>query len=119
MKNRKVFLWNRGGIYLYYHAEYGTPNETSRFSKSYFMDVTSMMQDLSDKPDKPWAKLRMNRRQYAASRMWKKCGIERADFERRLECIPDELITRMYEEADAELLVEAMFGKRVQCEEDV
>lgn len=70
----------------------------------------------TDVMEKPWAKLRMSRQQYSASRIWKKCGMERDVFEKKLQLIPDELIGRMYEEANAERLIEAMFGKG--CLED-
>jgi len=68
-----------------------------------------MLQHL--KREKPWAKLRMSRKDYETRRPWKNSGVSRKRFEAYLGDFPDEAIDVLYREADAEKLVEAMFGK--------
>ena len=63
------------------------------------------------KSEKPWAKLRLTRREYETKRPWAAAGINRKRWEEILLEFPDEAITALYLEADAEKLVEAMFGK--------
>lgn len=59
--------------------------------------------------DKPWAKLRMTRRKYEASRLWKIAGMSREAFEALLPQIPDERIEEMYLDIDADKLIESVF----------
>jgi hypothetical protein len=68
-----------------------------------------MLQHL--KQEKPWAKLRMSRREYEAARPWAKSGMPRQKWEEMILCFPDEAIDALYREADAEKLVEAMLGE--------
>lgn len=63
------------------------------------------------KREKPWAKLRMTRRSYEAARPWAKSGMDRQQFENIMLAIPDEAIDAIKLEADAERLVDAMFGQ--------
>ena len=63
------------------------------------------------KKEKPWAKLRMTRREYEAKRPWATTGLSRKQWEANLDYFPDEAIDALYREAEADLLVEAIFGK--------
>ncbi len=63
------------------------------------------------KREKPWAKLRMSRKDYETRRPWKDSGVSRAQLEEYVAHFPDEAIDALYREAEAEKLVEAMFGK--------
>ena len=63
------------------------------------------------KREKPWAKLRMSRKDYETRRPWAKSGLSRKRWEEGLEYLPDEAIDMIYREAEADLLVEAIFGK--------
>lgn len=68
-----------------------------------------MIRDL--KKEKPWAKLRMTRRQYETARPWKKAGMARGRWEELVLLFPDDAIDALRLEADADKLVETMFGK--------
>ncbi len=59
--------------------------------------------------ERPWAWLRMSRKQYEKLRPWKKCNLSRAAFERIALNIPQDLIEEMRDHATAEMLVEAIF----------
>lgn len=63
------------------------------------------------KKEKPWAKLRMTRREYEAKRPWASTALSRQKWEEGLDYFPDEAIDAIYREAEADLLVEAIFGK--------
>ena len=63
------------------------------------------------KNEKPWAKLQLTRRQYEAKRPWAAAGMDRKRWEAVILDFPDEAIAALYLEADAQKLVEAMFGK--------
>lgn len=67
-----------------------------------------MLQDL--KKEKPWAILKVTRREYEATRPWKEAGISRARFEELLALMPDGFVDHCHREADADALVKAMFG---------
>ena len=70
---------------------------------------TAMLKNL--KREKPWAKLRMSRKEYKTRQPWKNSGVSRTKFEEYITHFPDEAIGALYREAEAEKLVEAMFGK--------
>jgi len=61
--------------------------------------------------EKPWAWLRMTRRQYDTLRLWKRLNMSREEFSRFVLCLPAELVEKIWEDAQAERLVEAIFGK--------
>jgi len=63
--------------------------------------------------NKPWAVLGMSRREYEVKRPWKGAGVSRDHFEEIKAIVPPEMIERLKEEAQAELLVEQIFGKDV------
>ena len=63
------------------------------------------------KREKPWAKLRMSRRAYETARPWANAGISRQKWEELLLLIPDDSVDALKLEADADKLVEAMFGE--------
>lgn len=66
------------------------------------------------KKEKPWAKLRMTRREYEAKRPWASTALSRQKWEEGLDYFPDEAIDAIYREAEADLLVEAIFGKTAE-----
>ena len=59
---------------------------------------------------KPWAKLRMTRRQYETARPWKNSGMTRQKWEEVVLLFPDEMIEGLYREAEVDRLIEAIFG---------
>ena len=71
--------------------------------------VAAMFEKL--KAEKPWARLRMSRRDYEAKRPWAKSGVSREKWEADLQHIPDEAIDLIIRDAEAERLVSAIFGK--------
>ena len=77
------------------------PERTRRFA--------AMLQRL--KQEKPWAKLRMTRRDYEAKRPWARSGVSRKQWEADLQHFPDEAIDLIIRDAEAERLVSAIFGK--------
>ncbi len=58
--------------------------------------------------DKPWAKLRVSRKQYLANKPWKKAGLSRQDFEQTLRLAPDDIIDELWDEAHADMLLKSM-----------
>lgn len=61
--------------------------------------------------DKPWAILGITRKQYDSARPWKSAGVSREEFARIVRAAPQELIKSLCDEAHADKLIEAMFGK--------
>jgi len=62
------------------------------------------------KAEKPWAKLRMTRRQYETARPWKNSGMGRQKWEEIVMLFPDETIEDIYRDVEADRLIEAIFG---------
>jgi len=65
---------------------------------------------MSAMSNKPWATLKVSRRQYVAARPWKKAGMSRERFEEMIAILPDGIIDEIQLEADAERLIAAAFG---------
>lgn len=65
---------------------------------------------MADIKNKPWAVLRMTRVQYAASRPWKKTKMSRKAFENLICSLPPEIFDEIKLQADAEHLLESIFG---------
>ena len=63
-------------------------------------------------PEKPWAILGINRKQYAAASPWKKAGMTKEKYAEMLNLIPHEAMQILKDEADAERLMEGIFGRR-------
>lgn len=63
------------------------------------------------KQEKPWAKLRLSRKDYETKRPWLKSGLGRKAWESFVLALPDEAIEALYREADADKLVKALFGE--------
>lgn len=59
--------------------------------------------------EKPWAWLRMSRREYDKARLWKKCGMPREEFEEKILSLPQDVIELITENMHAEMLVDAIF----------
>ena len=59
--------------------------------------------------NKPWAVLKVNRRQYETARPWKRCHMERRKFEAMLLSLPEGFVDHVLLESDAEKLVRALF----------
>ena len=66
------------------------------------------------KNEKPWAKLRLTRRDYEAKRPWVKSGVGRKQFEAFVLEMTDDAVDALYREADVEKLVEALFGVKAE-----
>ena len=73
------------------------------------MILASMLKKL--KQEKPWAVLKVSRRQYETTKPWTRAGVSHDLFEELVLGQPDGFIDQCHTEADAEKLVEAMFGK--------
>lgn len=58
---------------------------------------------------KPWAKLRVSRREYETARLWKKAGMTRQEYEKLIDAFPVEVLDGLKLEAEAENLVNAIF----------
>ncbi|WP_043637963.1 hypothetical protein [Desulfovibrio sp. TomC] len=63
------------------------------------------------KNEKPWAILKVSRRQYETKRPWVAANMPRQKFEELLTSLPDGFVDHCHRDVDAEKLVEAMFGK--------
>ena len=63
------------------------------------------------KQEKPWAILRVSRRQYEIKRPWVTANLPRKEFEELLAMLPDGFIDHCHRDAEAERLVNAIFGK--------
>jgi len=61
--------------------------------------------------NKPWAVLKVSRRQYETARPWKKAGLSRAAYEAILAELPEGFIDELHLEADAEKLLRSAFGE--------
>lgn len=59
--------------------------------------------------NKPWSWLRMTRKKYDTLKPWKQCHMSREQFGKLVLCLPSEIIDKMYEEARADILLEAIF----------
>lgn len=66
--------------------------------------------------DKPWACLRMTRKQYEQQRIWKKLNMPRAEFDALVLKLPSEVVEGMYDEARADMLVESIFKGQAEAE---
>lgn len=66
--------------------------------------------------DKPWACLRMTRKQYEQQRIWKKLNMPRAEFDALVLKLPSEVVEGMYDEVRADMLVEAIFKGQAEAE---
>ena len=60
--------------------------------------------------NKPWAILKVSRKQYCTARPWKKSGMSREKFEEVLGILPEGMIDEIHLQADAERLIAAAFG---------
>ena len=61
--------------------------------------------------NKPWAVLGLSRREYETKRPWKAAQMSRAAFEDIALALPQEIIADIKLHAEAELLVESIFGE--------
>lgn len=66
--------------------------------------------------DKPWAYLRMTRKQYEQQRIWKKLNMPRAKFDALVLELPPEAVDLLFEEARAGMLVDAIFKNVSEAE---
>ena len=63
-------------------------------------------------PIKPsWQRMGITRRQYLAARPWKKAGMTRAKYDKIIMVVPQEILTEIRITAEADALVERIFGK--------
>jgi hypothetical protein len=61
--------------------------------------------------EKPWAILGITRKQYDTIKPWKEAGMSKETYAEVLNLMPPETMQILKEEADAERLVESIFGK--------
>jgi len=62
---------------------------------------------------KPWQRMGISRSQYFTLRPWKKAGMSRAKYEKILMAVPQEILTEIRITAEADALVERIFGKEL------
>ena len=67
---------------------------------------------------KPWHRMGISRRQYLNAKPWKKAKMSRAKYERIIAAVPQEVLDEIRITAEAEALVENIFGKEVADEMD-
>ena len=60
--------------------------------------------------NKPWAILKVSRKQYCTARPWTRAGMSREQFEQILAILPEGMIDEIHLQADAERLIAAAFG---------
>ena len=73
--------------------------------KSYSLPMLNKL-----KSEKPWAILKVSRRQYETARPWVKANLPRQRFEELLAVLPDGFIDHVHRDAEAERLISAIFG---------
>jgi hypothetical protein len=61
--------------------------------------------------NKPWAILKISRRQFETVRPWKKSGMSRPMFEELLATLPEGFIDQLHLEDDAEKILRTVFGE--------
>lgn len=61
--------------------------------------------------NKPWVVLGITRKQYAEARPWKKTKMSRKAFEDFICTLPPEIFDEIKLQADAEQLLESIFGE--------
>ena len=76
--------------------------------------VYKLMPLLRLKQEKPWAILKVSRRQYEMKRPWKRAGLSRSTFEELLLSLPDGFVDHCHRDADAEKLANAIFGMETE-----
>ena len=75
-----------------------------------------MEQPQKSPSEKPWAILGISRRQYDSAKPWKKAKMSKEEFAKLICLVPPEAIKRLRDNADAEVLLEAAFGKGFSAE---
>lgn len=63
---------------------------------------------------RPWAKLKLSRKVYEARKPWKAAKMTRPQFEALIEIMPVEVLDGLKLEAQAQMLLENVFGKDVE-----
>ena len=71
------------------------------------------MKPLRPSPIKTWQRMGITRRQYLAARPWKSAGMSRTKYERIIMAVPQEILTEIRITAEADSLVERIFGKEL------
>jgi len=69
-------------------------------------------------PIKPWQRMGITRSQYFTIRPWKKAGMSRGKYERIIMAVPQKILTEVRITAEADALVEKIFGKELAEELD-
>ncbi len=62
---------------------------------------------------KPWHRMGISRRQYLNAKPWKKAKMSRVKYERIIAAVPQEVLDEIRITAEAEALMENIFGKEV------
>ena len=60
--------------------------------------------------NKPWAVLRVSRKQYCAKKPWKSMNMTREKFEKLILDLPEEFFQELFYITDTEKLIEGIFG---------
>ena len=67
---------------------------------------------------KPWTRLGITKEKYKLARPWKKAGMNREKYETIILAVPQELIEEHRREAEANSMLEQIFGKGLVSELD-
>ena len=62
---------------------------------------------------KPWQRLGITKKQYLASKPWKGSGLSREKYEHIISIVPQDYLNDLKIEAEAEALVERVFGENL------
>lgn len=62
---------------------------------------------------KPWARLGITKEQYKKARPWSKAKMSRERYEKIILNVPQELIEDFRLEAEANVIVEQIFGEKI------
>ena len=78
--------------------------------------VCDLMPTLKDQlsREKPWAILGITRKKYDTIKPWKKAGMTKDKYAEMLNLMPHEAMQILKDEADADRLVESIFGKELE-----
>jgi hypothetical protein len=60
--------------------------------------------------NKPWAKLKVSRKKYDTAKPWKRVNMTRKEFGELVVSMPQEVIDDLLEHAQADRLIESIFG---------
>lgn len=82
-------------------------------NRSRYAAVMAIFFGKRNSPSKPWDLLGMSCSEYEACKPWKTAGVSRTRFEEVIALVPAEIVSKIKQEAEEELLIEQLFGEGV------